>query len=100
MPYPCAGSNETICKIIMSSVPCGIGNRDGGINTSTFYCSEYSIIGRRSRHRLDILWKSAIPPENGSDENLMQGLMNRQQAPARLMRESHHVAVAYGIIRP
>jgi hypothetical protein len=49
---------------------------------------------------LDILWKSAIPPENGSDENLMQGLMNRQQAPARLMRESHHVAVAYGIIRP
>jgi hypothetical protein len=30
----------------------------------------------------------------------MQGLMNRQQAPARLMRESHHVAVAYGIIRP
>ena len=27
------GSNETICKISMSSVPCGIGNRDGGINT-------------------------------------------------------------------
>src|SRR6202050_107964 len=55
------GSNETIWKISMSSVPCGIGNRDGGINTSTFYCSDYSIIGRRSRHRFDILWKSAIP---------------------------------------
>jgi hypothetical protein len=53
MPYPCAGSNETICKISMSSVPCGIGNRDGAINTSTFYRSGYSIIGRRSRHRFE-----------------------------------------------
>jgi len=41
-------------------------------------------------------------PENGSNENLMQGLMNRQQAPARLMRVSpcggavpHHQADLY-----
>src|ERR1700683_5583758 len=45
--------NETICEISMSRVPCGIGNRDGGINTSTFYRSDYAIIGRRSRHRFE-----------------------------------------------
>src|SRR5580692_1731369 len=47
------GPNETIRKIGMSSVPCGIGNRDDGINTSTFYCSDYLIIGRRSRYRFE-----------------------------------------------
>src|SRR5271170_3924763 len=25
-PYPCAGSNETVCKINISSLPCGRGN--------------------------------------------------------------------------
>ncbi len=39
-------------------------------------------------------------PENESNENLMQGLMNRQHATARLMRGSHHVAVPCLIIRP
>jgi hypothetical protein len=39
-------------------------------------------------------------PENESNENLMQGLMNRHQATARLMRESHHAAVPRRIIRP
>lgn len=52
----------------------------------------YSIIGRRSRHRFENCLAIRYTPENESNENFMQGLMNRQQATARLMRGSHHVA--------
>jgi len=34
----------------MSSVPCGMGKRGEGIDTSSFYSSAYNQIGRRSRY--------------------------------------------------
>src|SRR5205809_1126524 len=36
----------------MSSVPCGMGKRGDGIDTSTFYHSEYDTMGRRSRYEI------------------------------------------------
>src|SRR5580658_6458218 len=41
MPYPWAGSSERIWRISMSSVPCGMGKRGDGIDTSTFYHLAY-----------------------------------------------------------
>src|SRR5579872_5567344 len=54
MPYPWAGSSDRIWRISMSSVPCGIGKRGEGIDTSSFYRSAYNQIGRRSRRSLGV----------------------------------------------
>src|SRR6201995_5004019 len=54
MPYPWAGSSDRIWRISMSSVPCGMGKRGEGIDTSSFDSSGYP----QDRSKVKV-WKQA-----------------------------------------